>query len=53
VVALRDDDVILFVCSFVCSFVRLRQRVLMAAGAYRVGYSGSTDLFYTYNLLGQ
>jgi len=37
----------LFVPSFVCSFVRLfvcRQNVLMAAGAYRVGYSGRTDL---------
>jgi len=36
-VDLRDgDDIILFVCSLVCSFV-CRQRVLMAAGAYRVG----------------
>jgi len=29
----------------VCSFVCCLQRVLLAAGAYRVGHSGRTDLF--------
>ena len=32
----------LFVCSYVCSLKRV---LLMAAGAYRIGYSGPTDLF--------
>jgi len=38
--ALRDGNVILFVCS---SVSRLKG-VLMAAGAYRVGYSSGIDV---------
>jgi len=42
--ALRNGDVLLFVCLFFCLFV-CRQCLLMAAGAYCIGHFGRTALF--------
>ena len=48
--ASHDSLVFRFVSSFVCSSVWSLERVLMAAvAAYRVGYSGRTDLFILSN----